>query len=535
MSDKSAILNNVFPFYPHYYHREYLNDLTNNCVGNKIKDIKSFFHEENLYESAGRITRVALPFLALTSLSRPISLGMGAVRVWTSANKLISDLHSNKKRDLSLDFLQTVISVAAFVASIFAHPIGIVVTTSQDIIFELKDLVDAIEKNDKVAALVSITKIINNSLYLALICCGGLELSIASYTMQAIMLVISSVDDFKKGNKLEAYGNLLLSAVRGNQAYSQFKILQRKWEIEAAIKRVFVGELHEKWQFPSDHLPVGVEVNGVKIISWNVLNNAYLDWITVKDSQGLNGSMISELNKEIPNGNGLTQRDLLIADMVVSMTKSGHIVALQECSLPFLEVLQTKLPESWGIMKSFARPVVNQDVILYNASELWCIKSEVPKNVFPSAIGKPVQNLVFLQTKDPSFSRDLMFRKTESPYCIRVINAHVPGDPKGAGKEDFAKYVSGYCHAGEPTTVALGDYNFERGEMISAFQRFCNKFDKTSLHTLWKSNIDPECKFSKAIDHIFIGNEHVSRDLEVEEVLPGGYHLKETIDLLNGA
>ena len=60
-----------------------------------------------------------------------------------------------------------------------------------------------------------------------------------------------------------------------------------------------MGELHEKWQFPSDHLPVGIEVDGVKIISWNVLNNVYMEWVTTKDSQGLN-SGVSKIANFLP-------------------------------------------------------------------------------------------------------------------------------------------------------------------------------------------------------------------------------------------
>ena len=56
----------------------------------------------------------------------------------------------------------------------------------------------------------------------------------------------------------------------------------------------YVGELQEKWQFPSDHLPIGMTFEDLHIASWNVLDAKYMDWVMEKDSQGLKRSMIGE-------------------------------------------------------------------------------------------------------------------------------------------------------------------------------------------------------------------------------------------------
>ncbi|MBX9743666.1 MAG: hypothetical protein K2X08_00460 [Chlamydiales bacterium] len=503
----TAIVNPVRPLNPPYYHREYSNDIDRP-------------HEEssNIYK---RATLVALPFLSLYKpLSLPISLGMGATRVYTSANQLISDIQSGDCNKISFDVLQTTIAVIALASTIFAHPIGMIVTTSQDIIFELSDLLQSLQKGDREASLMSLTKIINNTFYLALICRGGLELSIVSFAMQAITLVISSRDEFKKDRILEGCGNLLMAAVRVNQGYSQFKLLQRQWEIDEAIKRIVVGELHEKWQFPSDHLPVGIEVDGVKIISWNVLNNAYMEWVTTKDSQGLNGSMISDLDKVV-KPNGLTQRDLIVVDMVASMMNSGQVVALQECGVPFLEALQERLPSHWQMVKSFESPRTDQDVILFDKSRLVYRpdQSGVTKDSYPSVPNRPIQNALFSRIGE-EHGRD-----------FRVVNAHIPGDPTLPVREEFAKYIHDIHRDGQ-VTVALGDNNFERDEMILAYERM--GFSEFSLHSPWKTNIDPYGKHSKAIDHLFVAGGDFSRDLTADEVLQNG-NLRETIALLNGA
>jgi len=68
--------------------------------------------------------------------------------------------------------------------------------------------------------------------------------------------------------------------------------------------------------------------------------------------------------------------------------------------------------------------------------------------------------------------------------------------------------------------------------MIEAYRKA--GFSDFSLHSPWKTNIDPETKQSKGIDHLFIVGNGSSRDLRPDEVLVGGY-LQETIDLLNQA
>jgi len=510
----TAIVNPVKPFNPPYYHREYSNDIKNNID----EDNDNSQTLLQVYKKLKRLTPVVTPFIStfFKPLCYPITLLMDSSRVHTTASQLVNDIKSGNAKSITFATLQTTIAIIALASTIFAHPIGMIVTTSQDMMFELSALIQSLKDKNYEASLISLTKLINNTFYLALICRGGLELSIISFVMQAITLVISSREEFKKGRDLEGYGNLLLAAVRLLQGYSQFKLLQRQWEIEEEVKRVVVGELHEKWQFPSDHLPGGIEVDGVKIISWNVLNNAYMEWVTKKDSQGLNRSMISDLDIQV-KPNGLTQRDLVVVDMVASMMNSGHVIALQECGTPFLEALQEKLPSNWQMVKSFEGPRVDQDIILYDKSKLTYQPDQscVTREAYPSVPGRPLQNVLFSRIDNAQGKN------------LRVVNAHIPGDPKLPVRDEFARYVHN-VHNDNQTTVALGDYNFERHEMIPAFEKA--GMSDFSLHS-FKGNIDPYGKHSKAIDHFFVAGGNYSRDLKHDEVLQNG-NLRETRALL---
>jgi endonuclease/exonuclease/phosphatase family metal-dependent hydrolase len=443
-----------------------------------------------------RIGLAAIPFLSLHAAFRtPISLVMGSLRVWnTDSNEVV----------------QKVVAVVALLGSVFQYRAGMILTTLQDLVLEVKKLQSLDNWEDASKCLV---KIFNHLVYLALMSRGGLELSIVAFALQAVINLMNSREEFKNGRWIEGVANLLMSGIRLQQTYTHTQQLKRNWEIEAAIKKVSVGELHEKWRFPSDHLPVGVEVNGVKIISWNVLNNAYMEWVTDKDSQGLNGSLISELDVPV-NAAGLTQRDVLVADMVQNMMSKGQVVALQECSVPFLAHLKERLPEEWDMVKSFNFNRQDQDVVLYDKSQLTYRPelSETTQSAYPSVPKRPLQNAYFSQNGGPD---------------LRIINAHIPGDPALPGREEFASYVREQ-HRNDFITVALGDNNFERDEMIDAYRKA--GFTDFSIHSPWKTNIDPVTKESKGIDHLFVAGAENSRDLKAEEILA---QLQDTIDLLN--
>lgn len=461
----------------------------------KVSDYKSFIYARDYTNDIAsgahllkRVAVAALPFLSLhTSCRLPISLGMGSLRVWNTENGF-----------------QRSVAAVALIGTILQIRVGMVVTTIQDITIEANTLLAQDNWED---ASKSLIKIFNNLVYLILISRGGLELSIASLMLQMVVNLLNSNDEFKKGRWIEGCSNLMMAAVRLQQTHSQYRQLKRNWEIEAAIKRFYVGNLRDKWQFPSDHLPVGIEVRGIRIISWNVMNNIYMKWVRKEDSQGLNGSMLTKLDEKVSD-NGLTLRDIFVADMIQSMTEKGEVIALQECGAPFLEALKQRLPSQWEMVKSFDQRD-DQDVILFNKERLNLAVSNTSTTAFPSIPNRPLQDTLF--TND-----------------LRIINGHIPGDPTKPGREEFAKYVFDH-HRNGTVTVALGDNNFERNEMIEAYRKA--GFTDFSLHSPWQTNIDPYSKESKGIDHLFVIGSEDSRDLSPDEVLTNG-NLQETIDLL---
>lgn len=471
----------------------------------KISDYKSILYSRDYSNDVPaqtqivkRITLAAIPFLSLYApLKAPLSFVMGSLRVWNMDHK---------------DIFGTVMAVSAAAAAIFHHQKAMTLTIIHDTFIEINKIRNGQTLNENSKCLI---KIVGNLLYLSLITEGGLKLSLLAVGYAGIVNLIDSINEFKNDRWIEGVANLLMATVRLSQSRTQYLEIKRNEEIALTMQNIHVGQLHEQWKFPSDHLPVGIEVNGIKIISWNVLNNAYIEWVTEKDSQGLNGSMISDLDISI-NEQGLTKRDVCVAEMVANMMKLGHIVTLQECGEPFLQHLQERLPSNWDLIKSFNVQKQDQDVILYNKTKMSYQSdlSETSTCSYPSVPNRPLQNAYFSNSKGLN---------------LRIINVHIPGDPSLACKEELAKYVL-QQQTLDSVTIALGDNNFEREEMVAAYRQA--GFTDFSLHSPWKTNIDPYTKKSKGIDHLFVVGEHKSRDLRPDEVLIEG-NLQETINLLN--
>src|SRR3990167_4171184 len=254
----------------------------------------------------------------------------------------------------------------------------------------------------------------------------------------------------------------------------------------------YVGNLHEAWKFPSDHLPVGASVDNFNILTWNTLNSAYMDWIE-KDTQGLNHSLIIEEHYQIINDSGLTLREDHCIKNILSMiehpTHPRSILSLQECGRVMLCELQSRLPAHMKIVYSSEIPVNDQNIIIYDSNQFTWIQEEskIITDAFPCNPGRPLMDIVFLNTN--------------SNKKYRVINTHTPGDPNLPGRFELAKYVANDKRE-DLVTILMGDLNFDYSQMKDAFSR-ANMGSFTCISDDYPTIIGTD-KCSKSLDHIFV-------------------------------
>jgi hypothetical protein len=283
----------------------------------------------------------------------------------------------------------------------------------------------------------------------------------------------------------------------------------------------YVGQLQEKWQFPSDHLPIGMTIDGLNLASWNVLNSAHMRWIE-ENAQGLSRSQITQEHIYI-DGTQLTIRDLRVIENIKSMlahpTHPRSVISLQECSQALIQELKKQLPEEYGIVLSPAIPLKNQNSVIYDkrALEYDSSRSQIQKGLFSIQPNKTVMNLCFVQ-------------KEGARQTIRVINAHLPGEPGNPAPAEFAAYVTAISTP-DTITIAMGDMNFNEVEMGSAFEKSIPSGMDFNLIAPYCTNIGLNL-YSKSIDHFFVftqGQHEISRS-SAEEVMIG---LTESVHLLD--
>ncbi|MBS0605050.1 MAG: hypothetical protein JSS60_08480 [Verrucomicrobia bacterium] len=285
-------------------------------------------------------------------------------------------------------------------------------------------------------------------------------------------------------------------------------------------KTQFVGELQERWQFPSDHLPIGMSIDGVNMVSWNVLNSEYMSWVE-KNTQGLSRSQIAQEHIYI-DGTRLTVRDLHVIEMIKSMlahpTHPRSVVSLQECSPAFIEELQRQLPEEYGVILSSESAAKDQNIVIYDKRVLDYdpARSRIDSGVFSIQPERTVMNLCFVQ-------------KEGAQQTFRVINAHLPGEPGNPAPADLAAYAASVSTPGA-VTIAMGDMNFNEVEMSSQFQKNTPAGYAFQFLAPYCTNIGLDL-YSKSIDHflIYSQGQHEIMGNTAEETMLG---LNETVHLL---
>lgn len=192
-------------------------------------------------QTVQRVAFATLPFFSLYKpFSFPLALGMGGIRVWQSFDNLLGAFQKQDAADKDKlhALIDASISIISLAGTIFAHPLGMCITTAYELIVEITICKELLAKEDLAGASESFMKILNHSLYLACIGFGGLELSIASISVQLLLSVYSARTEFLKGHYIEATSHLLMSLVKGNQLRGQIHTLQTKWKIEAIQKQL---------------------------------------------------------------------------------------------------------------------------------------------------------------------------------------------------------------------------------------------------------------------------------------------------------
>jgi len=224
---------------PPYFHREYKNDFP-----------KQEPQKEESPSQVLRVAKVALPFVALYQpFGRTLACGLGVARTITT----FGECHSAENfQKLSWSILQTCLALASVAGTIFLHPMGMLITTLSDVGGNVHCVYQAMAHGEMLDAAKQTMRVANNSLYLALILSGSVQLQLASLALQVLIEGSSSYEEFSKDNILETIGHLGMCMVRMNQSHQQLGILQEKWNCESLSQKSEMKVTTPKPVAPSD-------------------------------------------------------------------------------------------------------------------------------------------------------------------------------------------------------------------------------------------------------------------------------------------
>ncbi|HSX26391.1 MAG TPA: hypothetical protein VLE89_05225 [Chlamydiales bacterium] len=307
------------------------------------------------------------------------------------------------------------------------------------------------------------------------------------------------------------------NAVSAETSFSRASLRKMKYQLAAAPvlqpMGIYVGELQERWQFPSDHLPIGMTFDGLNIASWNVLDADYMSWVTEKNSQGLSRSLIADEHVFIDDSK-LTLRDRHVVDLILEMlqhpTHPKSLLSLQECREPFLAELKARLPSNFEVIAHGGNGVI------IDRTHFEIVDAKSVTGIFSAEPKKSTQELILL--------------RKENGEKLRLVNVHLPGDPTKPGRFEFAQYLADTADD-QIATIAMGDMNFNELEMADALEKaFPN--GKPSLYSPYCTNISPYTFVSKVIDHFIVQSSSQVEINTPEQVMIG---LSSTTALLSGA
>ncbi len=211
---------------PEYYHREYSNDIP-------LPSKNLSWSEQSNIERMQRVANVALPYLTLYApLSYSISLGLGSLRAFSCLSHLIASIQEGNASSSAYQLLQTSIAAASLAGTIFAHPLGMLITTGQDLLVASGNLAMHLKDGEYKKATEDGLSVFNNAVYLGMCMHGGLELSITSLGIQVLTGLYHTQAEMREGRYLEAFGHAGMSGIRGKQLMQQFQIWQFHKKIE---------------------------------------------------------------------------------------------------------------------------------------------------------------------------------------------------------------------------------------------------------------------------------------------------------------
>ncbi len=205
--------------HPVTYHRDFRNDFPPQTER----------PDEQLIRKCQKVAVATLPLLSLhRSLRAPISFGMSGVRSITHISQMTEHLQAGRINAGLYHFLHASLATSAVGFFFFNPTLSFLSSSVSDFIINSRSFIEQAYDGKIKEALEALAYTSMDLLFLASICYGAIEITVACMIMQVLLDLHNSAENFKQGDYLGGMCQTLLAVAHMHQAVPQLKVLQWK-------------------------------------------------------------------------------------------------------------------------------------------------------------------------------------------------------------------------------------------------------------------------------------------------------------------
>lgn len=218
--------------HPVTYQRDFQNDFSSAnlpCTG-------------DLSEKCQRVALAALPLLSLHRPFRgPLSLAMSGLRAVTHIAEMIQRLQREETSEACFALLHASLAASA-VGLFFFNPVfSFLASSVSDLIVHCRSFIEHAREGDVLKILQDLAFMAADALFLASLCFGSIEITVACMVLQMALDFVLSAKHFINGNYLEGVCQATMAGAHFYRAIPQMRLLQWKWQhnpvLTAELKR----------------------------------------------------------------------------------------------------------------------------------------------------------------------------------------------------------------------------------------------------------------------------------------------------------
>ena len=212
---------------PDSYHRRFDLDVPSDWIADTRKDLAKEDSRSTWENQVKRIGFVALPFLSLVKpLAGPLSILMGGVRVLTQVSGLFTCQAGWQQ--FSMQFLHAVFAAFSVASSFFRFTIGLLLTTTIDLIQGLFNAGSHLIHGEYRKAIDETLQLLASTAYLGFMLAGALEAMLLFSLLQVAVNFSQAQKELAQGNYLEAAAKIGMGCIRLHQTNGYAEQIQRR-------------------------------------------------------------------------------------------------------------------------------------------------------------------------------------------------------------------------------------------------------------------------------------------------------------------